>query len=179
VDNFESYPIGAPPPAPWKVGGGTWDVLGDVTTLPATKEAQTVVAGPIYTGLTGSSAWTDYRVTASVKAPATGFAKVVARYQDPGDMYVCGIENGSTLYLGKLYGGAWYSFQTTSYSYSATTWYTVSLTVMGESLTCTAYEPGTGHTQTVTATAGYFASGPAGFYGSAGAEFDNLNVTTV
>ncbi|MEP7105094.1 MAG: hypothetical protein ABI838_04530, partial [Chloroflexota bacterium] len=174
VDNFESYPTAAPPPSPWLVASGSWDVLSDQT-----KVAHTVTQGTLVTTVAGSASWTDYKVTARVKAPISGFGKVVARYQDPNYMYVCGIENGTTLFLGKYYGGAWYNLNSSGFNYSATTWYYVSLTVLGDQLTCTATESGTGRTQTVTTTASYFTAGPAGFFGSPGAEFDDLNVTTV
>jgi hypothetical protein len=173
VDNFESYPVGSVPPAPWTVGSGTWDILNDPTRV-----AHTVAPGVIYTNVAGSANWTDYKVTAAVKAPTTGYAKVVARYQNPTYMYVCGIENGNTLFLGKYYGGTWYSLATADYAYNATTWYGITLTVMGTQLTCTVND-GLGHIQTVSTSASYFTAGPAGFIGSAGAEFDTIKVTTV
>src|SRR5207237_10203867 len=62
-------------------------------------------------------------------------------------------------------------------AYSATSWYQVSFTVVGDSLTCSATDPGNGHSQTVSATESYFSSGPAGLAGSAGAEFDNFTAS--
>jgi hypothetical protein len=135
--------------------------------------------GIMNVNVAGSSNWANYRVTASVKPPASGYAKVVARYQDANHFYVCGLADGNTLFLGKVYGGTWYTFATGSYSYAATNWYQVSLTVSGTSLTCTVSDPTNGHTLTITATASYFSIGPAGLVGSAGAEFDNFTVSVV
>jgi len=174
ADNFESYAVGAPPPANWTVGGGTWDVLYD-----GSKVAHTTANGVMFVNVQGGSGWADYRVTASVKVPAGGFAKVVARYQDANNFYACGLDNGSTLFLGKVYGGTWYTFATGSYTYAASSWYQVSLTVSGTSLTCTVTDPQSNHTLTITATASYFSIGPAGLVGSAGAEFDNLTVSLI
>jgi hypothetical protein len=172
ADNFESYALGAPPSANWTVGSGTWDILND-----GTKVAHNKANGVMFVNVAGASTWANYRVSASVKAPATGFAKVVARYQDADHFYACGLDNGNTLFLGKVYGGTWYTFATGNYAYAATAWYQVSLTVSGDSLTCTVTDPD--HTLTITATASYFSTGPAGLVGSAGAEFDNLTVTAI
>ena len=171
-DNFESDAVGAAPGGGWSAGSGSWDVLSD-----GSKVAQVSADGVMYVATNGSSTWTDYRVSASVKAPTSGYAKLVARYQDSSYFYVCGLDNGGTLFLGKLYGGTWYSFSTAGFAYSATSWYQVSFTVVGDSLTCSATDPGNGHSQTVSATESYFSSGPAGLAGSPGAEFDNFTVS--
>ncbi|HEX6350084.1 MAG TPA: hypothetical protein VF160_11925 [Candidatus Dormibacteraeota bacterium] len=170
-DNFESYAPGTTPGGSWSAGSGTWDVLSD-----GTKVAQVTATGVMFVAGNSSSTWANYKVSASVKAPTSGYSKLVARYQDANYFYVCGLDNGGTLFLGKLYGGTWYSFSTATYSYSPTSWYQVSFTVVGDNLTCTAND-GSGHTQTVSATESYFSSGPAGLAGSAGAEFDNFTVT--
>jgi hypothetical protein len=172
-DNFENDTAGATPAGGWSTGNGTWDVLSD-----GSKVAQVSADGVMFVAADGSSTWTNYKVSASVKAPATGYAKLVARYQNASYFYVCGLDNGGTLFLGKLYGGTWYSFSTATFAYSATSWYQVSFSVVGNTLTCSATDPGNGHTQTVTASESYFSSGPAGLAGSAGAEFDNFTVTT-
>jgi hypothetical protein len=174
ADNFESYAVGAPLAGNWTFGSGTWDILND-----GSKVAHNTASGVTSVNAPGGSSWANYRVTASVKPPANGYAKVVARYQDANHFYACGLENGNTLFLGKVYGGTWYTFTTGSYTYAATSWYQVSLTVSGNSLTCTVTDPQSNHTLTITATASYFSIGPAGLVGSAGAEFDNLTVTLV
>ncbi len=127
----------------------------------------------------GSTSWANYKYTASVKAPTSGYAKLITRYQDSQYFYVCGLENGSTLFLGKMYGGTWYGFNSGSFSYAPTKWYTVSFTVSGDNLTCAVTDPQTGVAQSITATETYFSSGPIGMIVSAGAEFDNVMVTAV
>ena len=126
---------------------------------------------------TGSSTWTDYRVSADVKVnPTDGHARLIARRYSAGYFYACGLDHPGTLFLGKEYGGNWYEFNSTGYSYDATTWYHIDFTVVGTSLTCTVTEPGSGHTATVTATESYVPSGSAGATGESGAEFDNFTV---
>ena len=174
ADNFEGYSVGAPLAGNWTYGSGTWDVLND-----GSRVAHSTASGVTSVDAPGASGWTNYRVTASVKAPTGGYAKVVARYQDANHFYACGLDNGNELFLGKVYGGTWYTFATGTYTYAATNWYRVSLTVSGTSLTCTVSDPQSDHTLTITASASYFSTGPAGLVGSAGAEFDNLTVTQV
>ncbi len=128
---------------------------------------------------TGPASWTNYKYTASVKAPASGYAKLVTRYQDSQYFYVCGLENGNTLFLGKMYGGTWYGFNSAAFSYASTKWYTVSFTVSGDNLTCSVTDPQTNASQSTTATETYFSSGPIGMIVSGGAEFDNVTVTAV
>jgi hypothetical protein len=169
TDNFENDTLGSTAPRSLYIGGGSWKITSDVTNV-----LTGVTQGPI---TTPGSTWTDYTVAASVKPSAT-WSKVIARYQDPNYFYVCGLENGSTLFLGKLYGGTFYAFNTQTYSYSSTAWYTISFTVKGNNLICTATDTATGRTVTASATESYFASGPAGLITSGGAEFDNLVVKT-
>ena len=171
-DNFEGDAVGAGPGGGWSAGSGCWDVLSD-----GSKVAQVSADGVMYVANNGSSTWTDYRVSASVKAPTSGYAKLVACRRCRDRRHRSSSNPGSALFLGKLYGGTWYSFSTAGFAYSATSWYQVSFTVVGDSLTCSATDPGNGHSQTVSATESYFSSGPAGLAGSAGAEFDNFTVS--
>jgi hypothetical protein len=97
ADNFESYAVGAPPAVNWTVGGGSWDILGD-----GSKVAQNTANGVMFVNVQGGSGWANYRVTASVKVASGGFAKLVARYQDANNFYACGLDNGNTLFLGKV-----------------------------------------------------------------------------
>src|SRR5438094_824123 len=75
ADNFEGYSVGAPLAGNWTYGSGTWDVLND-----GSKVAHSTASGVTSVNAPGASGWTNYRVTASVKAPTGGYAKVVARY---------------------------------------------------------------------------------------------------
>jgi hypothetical protein len=169
-DNFESDTVGSPA-AGWTQVSGGWQVAQDGTRVLSVDGSGLVERG--------STSWTNYKYTASVKAPTSGYAKLVARYQDSNYFYVCGLEGGSTLWLGKMYGGTWYNFGTANFAYSSTAWSTLSLTVSGNTLTCTASDPATGRTATATASVSYFSNGPVGMIVSGGAEYDNVTVTAV
>lgn len=171
ADNFESDPVGSTSPAGITSNSGTWQVAMDGSHVLTS-------SGSGIATVTSGSSWTDYTVTAAVKPSATN-AYVVARYQSTGYFYRCGLENGSTLVLGKLYGGTPYVFASGAYTYSSQTWYTITFTVKGNTQTCTVTDPATNRTLTETSSVSYFASGPAGFMTSGGAEFDNLVVRTV
>jgi hypothetical protein len=132
------------------------------------------------TATAGSTSWTDYKVSADVKAdPGNGHARVIARYQSDQYFYACGIDHGGTLFLGKVYNGSWYTFATTPFGFTGQSWEHIDFSVKGDQLTCTATDPGTSATATVTATVGYFANGSVGATGESGGEFDNFVVTAL
>jgi hypothetical protein len=124
----------------------------------------------------GSFDWSDYTVSASVEAGSGGTAEVVARYQDAGDFYACGLQQGS-LWLGKRYGGAWYTFASTAYPYDPGSFYRVSFQLHSEKLSCSVSDPATGSSATLSAQVGYFEKGAIGVVGSGPAEFDDVLVT--
>lgn len=168
ADNFETDTLGSTSPRGMYVQSGTWTVAADGSQVLTNTNAGIIT--------TPGSTWTDYTLTASVKTAGAGYAKVIARYQNTSNFYVCGIEGNSNVFLGKMYGGTWYGFGDPSYSYSSSTWYTISFTVKGSALTCTVTDPATGRSQTATANVSYFAGGPAGLISAGGAEYDNLVV---
>lgn len=172
AQTFESDAVGSTQPLGMTVLSGSWKVITD-----STRDLQDQTEGAVVSS-TGAT-WQNYRVTASVKDPSNGHAYVVTRAQDAGHFYVCGLDGGGNLFLGKLYGGNWYTFSSTPFSHSMSTWYTVTSTVSNTSLTCTVTDPVSARTATVTASESYFSQGPAGFAGSPGAEFDNLLVSAL
>jgi hypothetical protein len=132
------------------------------------------------TAMAGSTAWTDYRVSADVKTnPSNGHARLIARNNADGYFYACGIDHPGTLFLGKEYGGTWYEFKSTPYTFVATSWYHIEFSVVGNTQTCTVTDPVTHTTATVTDTQSHFASGRAGVTGDTQAEFDNFVVTAL
>jgi hypothetical protein len=128
----------------------------------------------------GSTGWTNYKVSADVKAdPLTGHARVIARRQNDQNFYACGIDHAGTLFLGKEYGGTWYTFNTAPFTYTNLVWDHIDFTVNGDQLTCTATDTTTSISATLTTTVSYFASGSIGATGENGGEFDNFVVTAV
>jgi hypothetical protein len=140
---------------------------------------QTTTAGfPVATA--GSSGWTDYKVSADVRTnPTNGHTRVIARHQSDGYFYACGLDHPGQLFLGKEYGGTWYTFTTATYTFSSSDWYHIDFSVRGNSLTCTVTDSDNStHTATVQANVSYFPSGNVGASGEYG-EFDNYVVTAL
>jgi pectate lyase len=132
------------------------------------------------TAVAGSTSWTDYTVSADVKVnPTNGHARIVARHQSQGNFYACGLDGNQTLFMGKETGGTWSSLGSNGYSFNGTTWYHIAFAVQGTSLSCTVTEPGTGHSQTVTASATSYATGSIGATGEYGSKYDNFVVTSL
>lgn len=165
-DNFESDPIGTA-----------------ISTLGLSGTGQSIALDGSHVLLTGpgtdvdsfgDGGWTNYSVTASVKPLLSSAALVGGRAQSSTYFYACGLRGGQ-LWLGKMYGGTWYVFSTAAFAYSGTSWYTVTLTMAGDNLTCTATSPA-GVTATATATETYFGSGKGVVSAIGAAEFDNLVV---
>ncbi len=174
ADNFEKDAIGPSVPSWSLTPPSDYSIALDGTHV----LAETGTGFP--TALTGSSAWTNYRVSADVKTnPTNGHARLIARHYGDGNFYACGIDHPGTLFLGKEYGYTWYTFKTSPFSYLSTAWYHIDLTVSGNNLTCTVTDPATHFSVTVTDMETYFPSGGAGVTGDIQAEFDNFVVTAV
>ncbi len=175
-DNFEADPVGpitGTTQGPLYMNSTGQSIAIDGTHVLVTAAASSSTAPDV--DVLGDPAWTNYTVSASVKPLQSSAAMVVARYVDSTHFYACGL-NGGVLWLGKLYGGTWYNFSTRPFSYVGSTWYTVSLTVSGDTLTCTVTDPATSATATTAATQNYFSNGRAGVVSIGSAEFDNLYV---
>ncbi|HEY8759878.1 MAG TPA: hypothetical protein VIP52_03095 [Candidatus Dormibacteraeota bacterium] len=178
-DNFQSdLPLLAPSgwtnePAPL-LGLGGYTVALD---------GSNVLKGPSGAGFTSAvagSSWTDYKVEADLKvSPTTGSGQVIARHQSAGNYYACGLNASQQLVIGREVGGTWSALTTNGYSFNGTTWYHIAFSVQGSSLSCLVTEPGSGHSQQLTASATNFASGAIGASGEYGAEYDNFVVTSL
>jgi hypothetical protein len=180
-DNFSSdLALGLLPPSGWTNEPSV--LLGGYTVV---VDGGNVMRGPAGTtgfpsAIAGSASWTDDTVAADVKVdPTNGHARVIARHQSAGNYYACGLDAGQNLYLGKRVGGTWTTIGSNGYSFNGTTWYHVDFAVQGNSLTCTVNEPGTGHSRTLTATAGDFPAGSIGATGEYGSEYRNFVVTSL
>jgi hypothetical protein len=173
-DNFENDPLG-PAVANWSLTpAGAWSIAADGSHVLAES------GNPFPTAITGSQTWTNYKVSADVKTnPVNGHARLIARHYGDGYFYACGIDHPGALFLGKEYGGTWYTFKYSPFSYTDTAWYHIDFTVNGSSLTCTVTDPVSKASVTVTDTETYFPSGGAGVTGDTQAEFDNFVVTAL
>jgi hypothetical protein len=175
ADNFENDPLGPSVPN-WSLTPttGAWSIASDGSHV----LADSGTGFP--TAMVGSSSWTNYRVSADVKTnPVNGHARLLARRYGDGYFYACGIDHPGTLFLGKEYGGTWYTFKTSPFTYVSTAWYHIDFTVSGNNLTCTVTEPTTHFSVSLTDTETYFPSGGAGVSGDTQAEFDNFTVTAI
>jgi hypothetical protein len=169
--------------AGWNDYGGCWSVAGDVY--------QTSCGGDVGAkALTGSTGWTDYTVAADVDITSSGGnAGVLARVSDPAvgpDSH-----DGYTAFYDLGAGTLTIARQEYAYEPLASvpvpggltrgTWYRVSLTVRGSTLSAT-LQPPSGAATTLTVTDAYrsFPSGMAGVRVSAGtAAYRNVTVTRV
>lgn len=170
-DNFENDALNTAP-AGWTLDSGTWTVTLDgshVLTNPATSAKGVAHAG--------SATWTDYTVTASVKDGLnTGHARLIARYQNAGTFYFCGLNHELTLGIGVERSGSETTLATQSYTYDPNVFYTISFTVKGTSLTCSISAGGPGATISSTTQPQDPLSGPAGLMAESPDEFDNFVV---
>ena len=174
-DTFEADPLG-PTVANWYLtpATGAWTIAADGSHVLATSGTG------FPTATTGSQAWVNYRVSADVKTnPVNGHARLIARHYGDGYFYACGLDHPGDLFLGKDYGGTWYTFKTSPFSYLSTAWYHIDFTVSGNNLTCTVTDPVSKASVTVTDVQTYFPSGGAGVTGDTQAEFDNFVVTAL
>jgi hypothetical protein len=172
ADTFESDAIGAAP-AGWHVVAGTWTVQMDGSHVMSTTDQNWAIASA------GSTSWTDYQVTATVKAgPTTGHARLIARYRDPNSFYVCGLDHGGFLYLGRFENGTFTDLKVPAYAFDPARFYKVAFTVRGSSLTCTVSDPsGALAPLTASSTDAAFAYGAAGAVGEGPDAIDNVVVT--
>ncbi|MDI1465205.1 pectinesterase family protein [Catellatospora sp. KI3] len=155
----------------WTASGGTWSVAadgGNVLRQSGTSSDARARAG--------SSAWTNYTVTARVKPIAFNgsnrFAALLARAQSSTSYYYLALRSNHTVELKKLVNGSSTTLATGAVTVTAGTWYTLSLSVSGTTLRGTV-NGGTA----LTAADGQFATGGIGvatYYASA--SFDDVTV---
>lgn len=155
--------------AGWADYGGCWSVSGDAY--------QTTCGGDVGAkALTGSTGWTDYTVAADVEITSTtGDAGVLARVTDP----AVGTDShdGYTAFFDVAAGTLTIARQQYAYTPLASaavpgglapnTWYRVTFTVSGDTLTATLQTPD-GQTTTVTATDSSLTAGLVGLRDHAG-----------
>ena len=161
-------------PTGWTVISGTaWSVQQDGTHVLKQNDTSTSNAHVIEAG---SASWTDYTVQADMKPGANDLSQatvIMARFVDNSNHYSFLLKNNSEWYLGVVQGGSWTTLDQGTFSYNATTWYTMSLTVKGTTISAAI----NGVTLT-TDTDSTFSSGMIGFSTKATSEFDNVLVTT-
>jgi pectate lyase len=153
----------------WTTSGGTWSVVNQEYLQSGTSSDARARAGQV--------SWADYTVTARVKPTgfngSNRFVAVLARAQSNTSYYYLALRSNNTVELKKLAGGTSTILASASVSVGLNTWYTLSLTTAGSTLT------GRVGTVTLTATDTQFAAGQIGlatFYASAA--FDDVSVST-
>jgi hypothetical protein len=165
--NFESGSTSG-----WSKSGGTWSVVADGSQTLRQSNAGSENARE----LAGDAAWTDYTVTARVKPlsySSDGFAGLLARAKSsttfyrlallPGQAQLQAVNSGSVTVLG-----------TAARTVSTGTWYTVSLSVTGTTITGSVDGATVG-----SGTSSVSATGRIGLQtGYASAGFDDVTVTT-
>jgi hypothetical protein len=133
-DDFADDPVGSNPPKGWMVADGRWDgVVSDGGHM--VRHARGASYGHL---VTGSPAWTNYTVSADVRATSlpSGFAAVVARYQGPSDYYACGIYGVNTLRLWVMRGGNMTELGRRAIAADTARFHGVRLTVTGAAMSC-------------------------------------------
>lgn len=171
ADDFEADPVGADPPAGWRVDDGQWaGVVADGSHVVRHSAAQ-----PLGHLSAGSARWADYSVSADVGTDllALGYAGVAGRYKGPGDGYECTVGVGAQLELSVVRGGERRSLAVSGVALDLSGEHTIRLEMRGSRLTCSL--DGT----PLRATDTTFASGRIALVASAGegAEFDNVRVS--
>lgn len=177
-DDFQRATPGAAPSG-WTVESGHWTVQQDGSASGGLPNLVLAQGDPStasnYTVSTGSSAWTDYTVQASVKPGANDLNQttdLMARYSDASNHYSFLLKNSGQWYLGVRAGGNWTTFAQGNFPYSSR-FYTLALSVNGTSIS------GSINGKVVaTATDSSISSGKVGFLTSAESELDNVLVTT-
>jgi pectate lyase len=156
----------------WSTSGGSWSVTTDGSRV--LRQSGTSADAR---ARAGSSSWTDYTTTARVKPTAFNgsnrFVAVLARAQSNTSYYYLALRTNNTVELKKLVSGSSTTLASASVPVALNTWYTLSLTVSGTTLTGTV----NGGSR-LTATDSQFRSGGIGlatFYASA--SFDDVAVT--
>ncbi|MEV4412536.1 family 16 glycoside hydrolase [Catellatospora sp. NPDC049609] len=155
----------------WTTSGGTWAVAADGS--PVLRQSGTSSDAR---ARAGSTAWTDYTVTARVKLTAVNgtnrFAAALARAQSNTSYYYLALRTNHTVELKKLVGGSSTTLASAAVTVTTGAWYTLSLKVSGSSL-----QGSVNGGATVSATDGQFVTGQVGVATyNAAANFDDVLV---
>ena len=117
----------------WTTSGGTWSVATDGTRV--LRQSGTSADAR---ARAGSSAWTDYTVTARLKATAFNgtnrFAALLARAQSNTSYYYLALRSSNVVELKKLVGGSSTTLASAPVTVTLNTWYTLRLQVTGSTL---------------------------------------------
>lgn len=175
-DDFSGDTVGSVPTGWTQETGTNWSVQVDGTNVLEQTNNSTAT---LYSIVAGSSAWTDYSISASVKPGpnstinGSSVVSINGRHKDVNNFYGLLVKNGNAWYLGKKVNGTFTTLASGSTSYNTTTWYTWVLTMTGSTISASI----NGTTlATVTDTA--FSSGNISFSTRAQSEYDNVVVTT-
>ncbi|MEK3885705.1 family 16 glycoside hydrolase [Paenibacillus sp. PL2-23] len=170
-DNFESGSA-----AGWTTTSGTWAVMTDGTQV----YQQSDNSVPNAKAVSGSAAWTDYEVSAQVKAQSFGSAYagigLDARYQDASNKYTFSYStNGNILKIQRTAGGTSTDLVTKAYTFNTGTWYTFKAVVSGNTL-----EFWVNGVKELTVTDSTFSTGMIGLFSHrADTRFDEVSVLSL
>ncbi|GAB3842727.1 family 16 glycoside hydrolase [Dactylosporangium cerinum] len=157
----------------WSKSGGTWSVVTDGSKVLQQSNAGSENAREF----AGDSGWTNYTVQASVK-PLTlgsgGFAGLLARSTSATTYYRLALLPGNSVQLQAVNSGSVTVLGSASRTVATGTWYTLSITVNGSSVS-----GAVDGTMVGTATNTSIAKGRIGLQTAySTANFDNVTVTT-
>ena len=169
-DDFEADTVGAAP-ADWTLQSGAWQVALDGTQVlreTTSPQASSYIA-------VGSPSWTDYTVMAQIRPGADNASGTVAnlmgRYLDANNHYSLILKNNSEWWLGVKQNGSWSTIANGTFAYNPKSWYTLTLSLVGHTIT------GAINGQVVgSGTDSTFAAGRIGFEANAASEMDNVFV---
>jgi pectate lyase len=155
----------------WTASGGSWSVGTDGSRV----LAQTGTSSDAR-ARAGLASWTNYTVTARAKATAFNgsnrFIALLARAQSATSYYYVALRSNNTVELKKLVNGTATTLASASVTVTTGTWYSLSLTVSGSSLTARV-----NNGAPLTATDTQFATGQVGVATfNASANFDDVLV---
>jgi L-fucose mutarotase/ribose pyranase (RbsD/FucU family) len=176
TDNFESYSTAAPFPAGSWVNHNSstavWSIVADGSQAARQTAATTCIISD------GDSAWTNYTVSARVKASALGFRHgIIARFTNTSSYYSFYLRSTSTggtkvIELNKRTAAGNNVLQTVSVPISAGVYYKLALEVDGS--TIKGYVDDVLRVQVTDAD---YATGKIGFYNTGDTFYDDLTVT--
>jgi hypothetical protein len=175
ADDFSGDSYGSFVPN-WRKDSPAWSIVNDGgKTLMGTGTYAVIAANPPVTPSGWS--WTNYTVTADVKASNNSQGFVLARYQSQNFFYWCGLDLNGTLTMGqagRMGQPGWTVLQSAALDHSSG-FYTVTFTVNGHNLTCKA----SNGSNTVTlppATATEYYNGTVGALTRSTSEYHNFTV---
>lgn len=158
----------------WTATTGTWAVVTDGTKVYQQSDS---TAADTHS-LNGSATWTNYAISAKVKADVFDsgtFAGIGldARYQDSNNLYNFQYyKQSGEIKIQKKVGGTWTTLVSKSYTFNTGTWYTMKAVLNGSTL-----EFWVNGTKELTTTDSSFSSGKVGLNAHrANAKFDDVTV---